>query len=97
MTPKINIGHKIRAARMDRDITQKQLSDMLRRAGLGVYPANLCRIEHAKEDPTWTTVSTVAHLLEMDIAELVSYDSPNGNRRKTARKRKAPGFRRPRR
>lgn len=52
---------------------------MLRRRGIGIFPANLCRIEQGKDDPSWTTIWTVADLLDLDAADLVSYDE-NGHR-----------------
>jgi transcriptional regulator with XRE-family HTH domain len=73
---RIDIGQKIRAARLDRSISQKDLSLMLQHRGFGIFPANLCRIEQGKYDPTFSTVDAVADLLDLHVADLARYDEP---------------------
>ena len=62
-------GRKIRAARLDHGIPQKDLSRMLIRRG-----ANLFRIEQGRDNPMWTTDDTAADLLDIHIADLARHD-----------------------
>lgn len=65
-------SRKSRAAELDHGIPQKDLSKILIRRGVGIFPVNLCQIEQG--NPIWTTDDTAADLLDIHIADLARHD-----------------------
>jgi len=60
-----SLAVKLRHARVNRGETQE---DVARRAGLTV--AAYARIERGSADPKWTTVRSLAEVLEVNLARL---------------------------
>lgn len=64
----MTIGEKIRAVRIKKDLTQKQLGDKCRMADSAIR-----RYESGRGNPTLDTVGRIAEALGMELRDLVLY------------------------
>lgn len=64
----MTIGEKIRAARTEKGLTQKQLGDKC-----GMADSAIRRYESGRGNPTLDTVDRIAEALDMELRDLVLY------------------------
>ena len=69
----MTIGEKIRAARIKKNLTQKQLGDKC-----GMADSAIRRYESGRGNPTLDTVGRIAEALDLELRDLVLYgEEPN--------------------
>lgn len=66
----MNLGEKIRATRLDRSMSLRQLA-----AKVGCSPPFVSDIELGRRFPSEATLASIARILDIDVRELEKYDS----------------------
>ena len=61
----MTIGERIKANRLKRGLTQKELADLL-----GISPVNISQLENGNRSPTYATLMKIAKALDMNMKGL---------------------------
>ena len=61
----MTIGERIKANRLKRGLTQKELADLL-----GISPVNISQLENGNRSPTYATLMKIAKALDVNMTEL---------------------------
>lgn len=66
----MTLGKKIKLARVAKDLTQRQVADML-----GVSQPSYLEWEHGDSVPNWARMKALAKILEISLDELAKEDT----------------------
>jgi len=67
-----DIGHRIRLLRVERNLKQYELAEMVARNGHSLTASYLCRIEQGQKGPTIKVAVAIAQALGVSLDDIVS-------------------------
>lgn len=71
----MSIGDKIRNARINKGINQKELADMLTKKGIHTGNTTICNWENGTSKPDPDTIAVICEILNVDANYILGFDN----------------------